>query len=102
MLPEVDMEYQWGGHLCLSRNSTPVFGEIERDIFAAGCHNGLGVCKGTLGGMLIADLAMEQSNAMVDEVLALEEPKNLYPEPFMTMGARSYLSYVHWRAGREL
>ena len=102
MLENVDMEYRWGGHLCLSRNSTPVFGELEPRLYAACCHNGLGTCKGTLTGMLIADLAMGNRHSMVEELLDEEEPSRLPPEPFTTLGARAYLEWIHWRAGNDL
>ncbi len=102
MLPSVEMEYRWGGHLCLSRNSTSVFGELEPNVYAAACHNGLGVSKGTLGGMLIADLVMSQPNPLVDELLLADKPTKLFPDPFMTWGARSYLEWIQWRAGKDL
>ena len=47
-LSGVNMEYQWSGRLCLSRNSVPAFGEIEKGVFSAACQNGLGATKGTL------------------------------------------------------
>jgi glycine/D-amino acid oxidase-like deaminating enzyme len=28
MLNNAQMEYRWGGHLCLSLNSAPAFGEV--------------------------------------------------------------------------
>ncbi len=102
MLPEVEMAHRWGGHLCLSLNSVPAFGELEQRVYAACCQNGLGTVKGTLSGKLIADLACGDKAPLVADMLALAEPRKLYPEPFMTLGARAKLWWMHRRAGRDL
>ena len=101
-LSGVEMEYRWGGHLCLSRNSVPVFGEVGKNVYVACCQNGLGTVKGTLGGMLAVDLAMGNDNPMVGEMLAFPQPDKLFPEPFMTLGARTYLWWTHRQAGADL
>ena len=102
MLADVSMEYRWGGHLCLSLNSVPAFGEVEDGLYVAGCQNGLGTVKGTLAGKLIADLACGSNDPMVADMLGYDGPKRLYPEPFMTAGARGRLWWMHRRAGRDL
>ena len=102
MLADVSMEYRWGGHLCLSLNSVPAFGEVEDGLYVAGCQNGLGTVKGTLAGKLIADLACGSNDPMVADMLGYGGPKRLYPEPFMTAGARARLWWMHRRAGRDL
>ena len=102
MLGEVEMTHRWGGHLCLSLNSVPAFGEVEEGVFVACCQNGLGTVRGTLSGKLIADLACGANDPMVADLLALAAPKKLYPEPFMTLGARAKLWWMHRRAGRDL
>jgi len=101
-LGNVEMEYRWGGRLCLSRNNTSVFGEIENNLFAACCQNGLGTAKGTISGKLIAELASEQTSDLLKDQLADVEPSKLPPEPFATIGARSIMKWGEFRAGREL
>ena len=102
MLRDVEMEHRWGGHLCLSLNSVPAFGEVEERVYVACCQNGLGTVKGTLSGKLIADLACGANDPMVADMLALAAPRKLYPEPFMTLGAHAKLWWMHKRAGRDL
>ena len=102
MLADVGMEHRWGGHLCLSLNTVPAFGEVEEGVYAACCQNGLGTVKGTLAGMLVADLASGSNNPLVHEMLAQEAPRKLYPEPLMTVGARTVLWWKQARAGRDL
>lgn len=102
MLEGVEMAYRWGGHLCLSLNSAPAFGQIEDGLYSACCQNGLGTVKGTLAGMLAADLATGSNNPLLADMLAYPQPSKLYPEPLMTLGARAKLWWMHRRAGRDL
>ncbi|MEI9425581.1 FAD-binding oxidoreductase [Mesorhizobium sp. Cs1299R1N1] len=102
MLGEMPMEFRWGGHLCLSLNSAPAFGEVDERVFVAGCCNGLGTVQGTLYGMLTADLAVGSDEPMVAEALQEQTPARLYPEPLMSIGAPLKLWAMQRRAGREL
>lgn len=101
MLPDVTMEHSWNGHLCLSLNHVPAFGEIAERVYSACCCNGLGVAKGTLGGMAIADLATGVGGPLADALLALPKPQRLYPEPFMTIGARAKIWWMQRQAGMD-
>lgn len=102
MLPGVQAEFRWAGHLCLSLNSAPAFGEVEQGIYSACCCNGLGTVKGTLYGKLSADLAAGSGEMMVEEALSGPVPRKLYPEPFMSLGATAKLWWLQKRAGREM
>ena len=101
MLANVGMDYRWGGQLCLSWNSVPAFGQIEEGLYAAGCQNGLGTCKGTLHGKLVAELATGSNEPMVADLLAMEQPKKLPPEPFLSVGANLNLWWMQKRAGSD-
>lgn len=102
MLKQVPMQYRWGGRLCLSWNGVPAFGEIEAGIFSACCQNGLGIAKGTLAGMMAAELATRTNNPMVAEMLDFDPPKRLPPEPLTWLGAKATMRWNEMRAGREL
>ena len=102
MLPDVTMDYRWGGRLCLSWNGVPAFGEIEEGLFSACCQNGLGTSKGTLAGMLAAELATQSNSPLVAKILACEAPKRLPPEPLAWLGANARMRWGEWKAGREL
>ena len=101
-LENVNMEYQWAGRLCLSRNNVPAFGEVEEGIFSAACQNGLGATKGTLSGMLAAECAANSGSNLLQHYLALNQPSRLPPEPFMSLGAKSVLRLKQLKAGKEL
>lgn len=102
MLKDVAMEFRWGGRLCLSRNNVSVFGEIEPNLFAACCQNGLGTAKGTISGKLCAELASNISSSLLDDQQADEAPLRLPPEPIATLGANAILRWGEYRAGKEL
>ena len=102
MLEGMAMHYRWGGRLCLSRNGVPAFGEVERNLFAACCQNGLGTTKGTLAGMLAAELAAGHDNSMIAEWQAFDHPGRLPPEPLAWLGANAVMRWKERRAGLEL
>ncbi len=102
MLGGVAMQYRWGGRLCLSRNNVPAFGEMEENLFAACCQNGLGTTKGTLAGMLAAELAARSNNPMIEAMLAFEQPERLPPEPLAWLGANAVMRWKEHKAGSEL
>jgi len=102
MLNNVAMEYRWGGRLCLSLNSVPVFGEIDNNLFAACCQNGLGTAKGTIAGKLIAELASCNNSALLEDQLADTGPTRLPPAPIARVGASIRLKWGEFRAGKEL
>lgn len=101
MLKDVEMEYRWGGRLCLSWHGVPAFGEVEDGIFSACCQNGLGASKGLLAGILAAEQATGTDSRYVDEYLAMDQPTRLPPEPLSTIGATVYLNWKERQAGRE-
>ena len=101
MLAGVEMEYRWGGRLCLSRNNVQVVREIEPGLFAAGCQNGLGTAKGTLAGLLATELACGVTSPALDRALAADLPGRLPPEPLTRIGANARLRWGEWRAGAE-
>ncbi|OIN09181.1 NAD(P)/FAD-dependent oxidoreductase [Oceanisphaera psychrotolerans] len=102
MLAGVPMEHRWGGRLCLSWNSVPAFGELEERVFSAACQNGLGTVKGTLSGMMAAELAVRRQSPLLEEFVSCDAPRRLPPEPFLSVGANMTMRWKEWLAGIEL
>lgn len=102
MLRGVGMEYRWSGRLCLSRNGVPALGEVDEGLFSACCQNGLGTAKGTLHGMLMAEMASGVGSELLDQVLDQPQPMRLPPEPLSLIGANALLKWSEWKAGREI
>ncbi|MEX3010781.1 NAD(P)/FAD-dependent oxidoreductase [Hoeflea sp. TYP-13] len=101
MLSDTGMEYCWGGHLCLSWNNVPAFGEIEEGVYSACCQNGLGTARGTLSGLAAAELCSGVRTETVSTLQSEPEPRRLPPEPIAFLGANALLRWKEWRAGAE-
>ena len=102
MLRDVEMQYRWGGRLCLSWNSVPALGEVDKGLFSACCQNGLGVAKGTLNGMLMAELASGHHSSLLEAELQQAAPAHLPPRPLTQIGANARMKWAEWKAGREM
>lgn len=100
-LKGVDMEFRWGGRLCLSRNGATAFGEIENSLYSACCQNGLGTAKGTAHGFLAAEMASGERSDLLDQVQSGPAPKKLPPDPIAALGANAVMRWGEFRAGRE-
>ncbi len=100
-LPDVKMEHRWAGMLCLSRNGAAAFGELDDGVYSACCQNGLGIARGTLQGMGIAELILQGGSDIASHFLAQPELPRLPPEPFASLGANTYLMWKEWRSGKE-
>ena len=102
MLSDLEFEFSWGGAICLSRNGQPVFGELEAGVFAAICHNGVGICRGTICGKLLAEEISGLDSELLRIMKGYGRPNRTPPEPFLGWGARLNLAYRRRRAGLEL
>ena len=101
-LKDVGMEYRWGGRLCLSWNGTAALGEVDEGLYSACCQNGLGTARGTLHGMLMAQMASGQESDLLRQTLAQDAPKRIPPQPFAYVGANAVMKWGEFKAGREL
>ena len=100
-LHEVPFESSWVGYICMSRNGAPAFGETSPNIWIAACQNGIGVTKGTISGMLVADKACGVANPLIQDMKALGSPVQLPPRPLVEIGARATLGWEVWKNRAE-
>jgi glycine/D-amino acid oxidase-like deaminating enzyme len=75
---------------------------VAPGLFSACCQNGLGTAKGTLHGMLAANLASGHRSDILTDVLTQDGPSKLPPEPFAWLGANALMKWGEWTAGAEL
>ena len=101
MLSNVTMENSWVGYICMSQNGAPMFGGVAPDVWMAACQNGIGVTKGTIGGLLAADLACNQHNPLIADMERLGTPNAIPPRPFVDVGARIKLGWEVWKNRKE-
>lgn len=102
MLDGVSMQYRWGGRLCLSLNNVQVIRALDHGLYSACCQNGLGTAKGTLAGLLAAELACGVDSPALKRALAMAPPKRLPPVPIAQIGANLRLRWSEIRAGRDM
>lgn len=103
MLPALSMEYRWSGRLCLSRNEVWALQQLDDGLFSACCQNGLGTTRGTVAGIIAAEMAAASGvDSLVPDYQTEAQPQKLFPEPFMSLGARSVIKLKEWGARREL
>jgi len=81
----------------MSRNCASTFGEVSPNIWMATCQNGIGVTKGTISGMLIADKACGVLNPLIKDMEALGTPTPLPPRPLVEVGARATIGWEVWK-----
>ncbi len=101
MLPEVTFEHTWVGYVCLSRNFAPGFGRHAPNVYTAVCQNAVGATKGTVSGMLAADLATGEDNPLIADMEKLGQPEPLPPRPFLDIGAWASVAWWTWRGRAE-
>ncbi len=100
-LPAVTMEGSWVGFLCMSRNGSPMFGQLAPNVWIAACQNAIGVTKGTIGGILAADMACGVDNPLIADMASLGTPDRLPPRLLVEIGARARLRWEIWRNRHE-
>ncbi len=100
-LPNVTMEDTWVGYICMSRNGAPMFGQVASNVWMAACQNGVGVTKGTISGILAADMACGEHNPLLADMESLGTPGILPSRLFVEIGARARLGWEVWKNRHE-
>lgn len=94
-------QYEWAGHLCLTRNGVSVTQELEPGLFSATVQNGLGTARGTLTGIAAAELACGTSSEITDFFTTEDAPHRLPPRIVRDIGANAVLRWRQSKTGQE-
>ncbi len=97
-LAGIKMEYEWAGHLCLTRNGVAMMRQVEEGVVAGCVQNGLGTARGTLTGIGAAELAYGVQSEITRFFSAEQEPPRLPPQPIRDVGANVVLRWKEWKA----
>lgn len=93
----------WGGVCTLSRNYTSFFGELEPNLYASCCHNGVGAARGTISGKLLAEMASGGDSQLLRNMQEVSGmPAWVPPQPFLGVGVRSRLKMAQWQSRSEI
>lgn len=101
-LPDDMIAHTWSGCIVLARNFAPGFGQLRRNVWTAVCQNGVGVTKGTISGMLAADMATGRDNPLIADMEALGTPSRLPPRPLRDIGVMASFRRLAWEARAEV
>ncbi|MCQ9615508.1 FAD-binding oxidoreductase [Paenalcaligenes niemegkensis] len=96
-----ELEYVWGGATALTRNGASYFGELKPNLYTSVGCNGAGVLKGSIYGKLLAELVMGQTSPELEDVLTLDKPTWLPPEPLRGIAVLGAIELQKRRAGAE-
>ncbi|WP_118183950.1 NAD(P)/FAD-dependent oxidoreductase [Paraburkholderia phosphatilytica] len=102
MLKGVELEYTWGGPLCLSANNGALFGRRDDGVYEAMGCNGLGLSRGSAAGKLIAEYALGESNDLVRQLLNQPHPRSLPVRPIADIAVSAAIWVKEFTAGAEL
>lgn len=94
-------EYVWGGATALTRNGATFFGKMRHGIYASVGCNGAGVLKGSVYGKLLAEMIMGSQSQELTDVLSLESPSWLPPEPLRRAAVLTAIHFQEKKAGAE-
>ena len=74
---------------------------MAHNVWLAACQNGIGVTKGTISGLLVADVACDRSNSLISDMQSLGSPAALPAKPLVEVGARWMMRRELWKNRHE-
>eukprot|EP00903_Cladosiphon_okamuranus_P005212 g5210.t1 len=102
-LSDLKFEYTWGGASSLSGNFETYFGEIEPGIFLACCDQSVGAARGTISGMMLADMACGRKTQQLSDMIAVSgSPSRLPPKPLLRIGVPMRMAMARFASRSEV
>ena len=102
-LSDLAFQYTWGGASGLSGNFETYFGELETNIFASCCDQSVGAARGTISGMMLADMASGRKTDLLRDMQDVSgNPSRLPPKPLLRIGVPMRLAFERFRSRSEV
>ncbi|MDX1755500.1 MAG: FAD-dependent oxidoreductase [Marinobacter sp.] len=102
-LKDVKFEYTWGGASSLSGNFETYFGEIEPGIFLSCCDQSVGAARGTISGMMLADMACGKKTQLLADMIEVSgAPSKLPPKPLLRVGVPLRMAAARFASRSEV
>jgi glycine/D-amino acid oxidase-like deaminating enzyme len=101
-LAEVGFDATWGGLMGMSLNGRHFFGQVEEGVYAAAGYNAAGIALGTVSGHLLAEEALGEGSAELEQMRALPNPRWFPPSPFSDLGIRWRVRAMERASGGEI
>ena len=90
-LDDVNFDDTWQGVLCVSGNSTSIFGKVTDRIYTAGCYNAAGVSRGTAFGHALAEYASDGESSLINDINKYPKPQWMPPRPLLDIAMKSVI-----------
>ncbi|MFT5720075.1 MAG: glycine/D-amino acid oxidase-like deaminating enzyme [Motiliproteus sp.] len=102
-LTNVEFEHTWGGTTSLSGNFETFFGSLEEGVYASGCDQSVGAARGTISGMMLADMVCNKdSNLLQDMQNVSGNPSWLPPKPILRIGVPLRMGIARFASRKEI
>lgn len=102
-LTDVEFEYTWGGASGLSRNFETYFGQPEEGIFVSACDQSVGAARGTISGMMLADMASGRKTELLGLMQEVSgRPSRLPPRPLLRIGVPLRMALARFASRSEV
>lgn len=100
-LSSLAVQYTWVGVDSMTSNRSHAFGCAAPNVYLAVCQNGVGITKGTMSGILAADLATGRGNPLIADIVGLGAPARLPPRPLLDLGIKTQFLWDRLRNHTE-
>ena len=102
-LSHVPFEFTWGGASGLSGNFETFWGELEPGIYASCCDQSVGAARGTISGMMLADLIADKDTELLQDIRDVSgTPCLLPPKPLLRIGVPLRMAITRFTSRSEL
>lgn len=102
-LNKVEIEYTWGGATSLSANFETYFGELEEGVFSSGCDQSVGAARGTISGLMLADLMCGKHTDLLRDMQDVSgKPSRLPPKLMLRVGVPLRMALARFASRSEM
>ncbi|MEP0134952.1 MAG: FAD-dependent oxidoreductase, partial [Marinobacter sp.] len=79
------------------------FGEIEPGIYLSCCDQSVGAARGTVSGMMLADMACGKKTELLSDMLEVSgSPSRLPPKPLLRVGVPLRMAIARFASRSEV
>lgn len=102
-LEDLKFPYTWGGTSSLSGNFENFFGPLEEGLYSAGCDQCVGISRGTISGMMMADMAAGRTSNMLSDIIEVSgSPSRLPPRVLLRIGVPLRMKLAKFASRKEI
>nr|WP_298791815.1 FAD-dependent oxidoreductase [uncultured Allomuricauda sp.] len=101
-LKDLKIAHNWGGVCAVSRNFGFFAGELEKNVFSALGHNGVGGARGSIAGKSLAEKIIIGESEDLELLSRTHTPCWNPPEPLLSIGIAARMAMDRFKSRAEL